>query len=98
MGIHSTKEVNSDLFEKLHPMETLREKKRKRLKNIFLNSPLILILVIINVILVGWILHILHTIFSDGIDHMSLYQWTEHLFVFVKNTFEEFFASIAIVV
>jgi hypothetical protein len=79
-------------------METLRERKRKRLKNIFLNSPLTLILVIINVILVGWFLHILHVIFTDGLDHMSLYQWTEHLFVLAKNTFEEFFASIAILV
>jgi hypothetical protein len=47
---------------------------------------------------VGWILHILHTIFTDRIDHMSLYQWTEHLFLFVKNSFEEFFTSISIVV
>jgi len=79
-------------------METLMGRKRKRFKDFFLNSPLIFILFIINVILVGWILHIVHITITDGIDHMSLYQWTEHLFVLAKNTFEEFFASITIVV
>lgn len=97
MGRLATKEVNNELVIKELLMETLRERKRKRIKHIFLNSPLTLILVVINVILVGWILHILHVIFTDGLDHMSLYQWTEHLFVLAKNTFEEFFASITII-
>jgi hypothetical protein len=79
-------------------METLRERKRKRIRNIFLNSPLMIILIIINIILVGWILHILHVIFTDGLDHMSLYEWAEHLYLLAKNTFEEFFASISVVV
>ena len=57
-----------------------------------------LVLIVINIILVGWILHILHVIFTDALDHMSLYEWTEHLYLLAKNTFEEFFASIAIVV
>lgn len=76
-------------------METLRERKRKRIKNILLNSPLTFILIIINIVLVGWILHILHVIFTDALDHMSLYEWTEHLYILAKNTFEEFFASIS---
>lgn len=76
-------------------METLRERKRKKIKNILLNSPLTLILVVINVVLLGWILHIVHVIFTDALDHMSLYEWTEHLYTLAKNTFEEFFASIA---
>ncbi len=97
MGRLATKEVNNELVIKELWMETLRERKRKRIKHIFLNSPLTLILVVINVILVGWILHILHVIFTDALDHMSLYQWTEHLFVLAKNTFEEFFASITII-
>lgn len=74
------------------------ERKRNRLKNHFLNSPLYLILIIVNVILVGWVVHLVHMIFTDGVDHMSLYQWTEHLFALAKNTFEEFFASITTVV
>jgi len=98
MGLPATKGLNNNLVNREFRMETLRERKQKRLKNIFLNSPLILILVIINIILVGWILHIVHVIFTDGVSHMSLYQWTEHLFVLAKDTFEEFFASISIVV
>ena len=57
-----------------------------------------IILIIINIILVSWIIHIVYVIFTDGLDHMSLYEWTEHLYLFAKNTFEEFFASISIVV
>jgi uncharacterized membrane protein len=79
-------------------METLRERKRKRIKNFILGSPLTLILVVINVILVGWLIHILHAIFTDALDHMTLYEWTEHLYLLAKNTFEEFFASISILV
>jgi uncharacterized membrane protein len=79
-------------------METLQARKRKRIRNILLNSPLTLILIIINIILVGWIFHIVHVIFTDGLDHMTLYEWTEHLYSLAKNTFENFFASIIAVV
>jgi len=79
-------------------METLRERKRKRIKNFILGSPLTLLLVVINVILVGWLIHILYAIFTDALDHMTLYEWTEHLYLLAKNTFEEFFASISILV
>lgn len=79
-------------------METLRERKRKRIRNIFIHSPLTLLLVVINIVLVGWILHILHVIFTDGLDHMTLYEWTEHLYFLAKNNFEEFFSSIITVV
>jgi predicted nucleic acid-binding Zn ribbon protein len=97
LGLPATKEVNDELVIKELWMETLRERKRKRIKNIFLTSPLTFILIIINMVLVGWILHILHVIFTDALDHMSLYEWTEHLYILAKNTFEEFFASISIV-
>jgi predicted nucleic acid-binding Zn ribbon protein len=95
LGLPATKEVNDELVIKELWMETLRERKRKRIKNILLNSPLTFILIIINMVLVGWILHILHVIFTDALDHMSLYEWTEHLYILAKNTFEEFFASIS---
>jgi hypothetical protein len=95
LGLPATKEVNDELVIKELWMETLRERKRKRIKHIFLNSPLTFILIIINMVLVGWILHILHVIFTDALDHMSLYEWTEHLYILAKNTFEEFFASIS---
>ncbi len=79
-------------------VKTLREIKRKRIKNALLNSPFTLILVVINIVLVGWLIHVMHAIFTDALDHMSLYEWTEHLFLLAKNTFEDFFASIALVI
>ena len=79
-------------------METLRERKRKKLKRILFNSPLMFVLVVINIILLGWILHIVHVIFTDALDHMSLYEWTEHLYFLAKNTFEDIFKSISIVI
>jgi hypothetical protein len=90
--------VKDERIQKELRMETLRERKRKRIKNILLNSPFTLILVVINTILVSWILHILYVIFTDALDHMSLYEWTEHLYLLAKNTFEDIFASISIVV
>lgn len=78
-------------------METFRVRKRRKIKNIFLKFPLLLILVVINTILVGWILHLLHVVFTDSLDHMTLYEWTEHLYLLAKDTFEQFFASIIIV-
>jgi hypothetical protein len=79
-------------------VETLRAIKRKRIKNTLLNSPLTFVLIVINIVLVGWLIHIMHAIFTDALDHMSLYEWTEHLFLLAKNTFEDFFASIALVI
>ena len=79
-------------------METIRQRKRKRLKNLLLGSPLTFILVVINIILVGWLIHVMHAIFTDALEHMSLYEWTEHLYILAKNTFEEFFESILLLV
>ena len=79
-------------------METLQQRKRKRIKNFLLGSPLTLILVVINIILVGWLIHVMHAIFTDSLEHMSLYEWTEHLYILAKNTFEEFFASILLII
>jgi hypothetical protein len=90
--------VDADLFQQEKAMVTVRERKGKRFKRIFVNLPLFLILVIVNIILVGWIGHIVHMVFTDGVDHMTLYQWTEHLVTLVKQTFEKFFASITIFV
>ena len=79
-------------------METLRQIKRKRIKNFLLSSPFTFILVVINIILVGWLIHVMHAIFTDALEHMSLYEWTEHLYILAKNTFEEIFKSILLLV
>lgn len=87
------------LFQEELWMETaLERKKRKRIKNLLLGSPLTLLLVVINIVLIGWLIHILHAVFTDALEYMSLYEWTEHLYLLAKNTFEEFFASISLIV
>lgn len=40
----------------------------------------------------------MHAIFTDALEHMSLYEWTEHLYILAKNTFEDLFDSIALVI
>ena len=71
-----------------------RDIKKNRAKRILLNFPVVVMLVVVNIIVVGWLIHILHAIFTDALDHMSLYEWTEHLYILAKNTFEELFESI----
>jgi hypothetical protein len=72
----------------------IKKNRAKRIKRILLNFPVVVILIVVNIILVGWLIHILHVIFTDALDHMSLYEWTEHLYILAKNTFEELFESI----
>ena len=79
-------------------MSYYRESKKRRLRDILLGFPFTVILVVINIILVGWLIHMLHAIFTDALTHMSLYEWTEHLYILAKETFKDFFASIIIVV
>ena len=79
-------------------MSYLRKSKKRRLRDILLGFPLTLILIVINIVLVGWLIHMLHAIFTDALTHMSLYEWTEHLYHLAKDTFKDFFASIIIVV
>lgn len=79
-------------------MDYLRKSKKRRLRDILLGIPLTVILIVINIVLVGWLIHMLHAIFTDALTHMSLYEWTEHLYNLAKNTFKDFFASIIIVI
>ena len=79
-------------------MKMRRDIKKNRAKGILLNFPVAFILVVVNIIVVGWLLHIMHVIFTDALDHMSLYEWTEHLYVLAKTTVEELVDSVTVVV
>ena len=78
-------------------MSHLGEIKRRRIRDIFIGFPMTVILVVINIVLVGWFIHVLHAIFTDALTHMSLYEWSGHLYNLAKNTFKDFFASIFVV-
>jgi len=77
-------------------MTPVWERKKKRAKNILLGIPLTIILVVINIVLIGWFIHILHAIFTDALDHMSLYEWTEHLYHLAKSTIEKLLEVISV--
>lgn len=77
-------------------MTPVWERKKKRARNILLGIPLTIILVVINIVLIGWVIHILHAIFTDALDHMSLYEWTEHLYFLAKNTLEKLLGAFSI--
>ena len=65
------------------------ERKKNRAKQILVGFPITVILVVVNVVLVGWLIHVLHAVFTDALDHMSLYEWTEHLYFLAKNIVEK---------
>lgn len=79
-------------------MGYIRQRKKRRLRDILLGFPMTVILVAVNIVLVGWLIHMMHAIFTDSLTHMSLYEWTEHLYNLAKSTFKDFFASILIVI
>lgn len=77
-------------------MTPVWEMRRKRARNILLGIPLTIALVVINIVLIGWLIHILHAIFTDALDYMSLYEWTEHLYLLAKNTIDKLLEGISI--
>ncbi len=79
-------------------MGYLRQRKKRRLRDFLLGFPMTVILVAVNIVLVGWLIHMMHAIFTDALTHMSLYEWTEHLYNLAKDTFKDFFASILLVI
>jgi hypothetical protein len=74
-----------------------RKSKKRRFRDILLGFPLTIVLLVVNIVLIGWLIHVLHAIFTDALTHMSLYEWTEHLYNLARNTFKDFFASIFLV-
>lgn len=65
------------------------DRKESRVKKLLMGIPLTFILVIVNVVLFSWLIHLLHAVFTDALDHMSLYEWTEKLYFLVKNTIDK---------
>jgi hypothetical protein len=66
-------------------MTPVWERKESRVKKILMGIPLTLILIVVNVVLLSWLVHLLHSVFTDALDHMSLYEWTEKLYFLVIN-------------
>jgi hypothetical protein len=58
--------------------------------------PLSFILIVVNVVLFSWLAHVLHAVFTDSLDHMSLFEWTEKLYFLAKNTIDKILEVISI--
>jgi len=65
-------------------MALIWERKEKKITHYLLESPLAFFLIVVNIVLIFWIFHILFAIFTDSLDHMSLYGWVEHLYALLK--------------
>ncbi len=58
--------------------------------------PLTLILVVVNGVLFSWLVHVLHAVFTDALDHMSLFEWAEKLFFLAKNALDKILELISV--
>ena len=54
----------------------------------FLGVPIIIFLIIVNIVLITWFVHLLYYMFTDTPETMSLLEWAEHLYVQVKHLFD----------
>jgi hypothetical protein len=65
-------------------MGLIWEKKEKNIVYYLLKGPFTFFLIVINTLLTSWIFHVSFAIFTDAQDNMSLYEWIEHLYTFLK--------------
>jgi len=61
-------------------MGLIWERKEKNIVYYLLKGPFTFLLIVINSLLTSWIFHVSFAILTDAQDHMSLYEWLEHLY------------------
>jgi hypothetical protein len=66
-------------------MRLVWERKKRGIFYYLLGVPAVIALVIINIVVVSWFLHLLYAFFSDSPKTMSLPQWAEHLYAILKR-------------
>jgi hypothetical protein len=72
-------------------MRTALDRKKNRFMHYFLGIPLAIVLIVINIVLITWLFHVLYNSFVNNLDHMSLYQWAEHLYAIIKGIIDKIF-------
>jgi hypothetical protein len=65
-------------------MGLIWERKEKKFTYYLLKGPFVFFLILANTLMTSWIFHVSFAIFTDAQDHMSLYEWIEHLCTFWK--------------
>jgi hypothetical protein len=72
-------------------MRSAFDRKKKRFIHYFLGIPLAIVFTVINIVLISWLFHVLYNSFANNLDHMSLYQWAEHLYTIIKGIIDQIF-------
>lgn len=65
-------------------MALIWERKKKNIVYYLLKGPFVFSLIVINSLLTSWIFHLSFSLFTDAQNHMSFYEWIEHLFMLLK--------------
>ena len=55
----------------------------------FFGIPIAIAFIIINVVLISWLIHVSYNSFVNNLDHMSLSQWADHLYMIVKGIIDQ---------
>jgi len=69
-------------------MKMTLDRKGRRPLHYLIGIPIAVVLIVVNVVLISWLFYILYISFAKDLDHMSLFQWAEHLYRTVKDMFD----------
>ncbi len=61
------------------------ERKKRGFFYYFIRFPLVVLIVVVNIVVVSWIIHIVYSVFSDSLHHMSLLEWADHLYSLLRS-------------
>lgn len=70
-------------------MRLIWEIKKRGVAYYLLGVPIIVFLVIVNIVLITWFVHLLYYLFTDTPESMSLLEWARHLYALVKHLFDQ---------
>jgi uncharacterized protein involved in cysteine biosynthesis len=61
------------------------ERKKRGIIYYLVGIPIVILLVIVNIVLITWFLHLLYALFTDSPKTMSLPEWAEYLCKMIKH-------------
>jgi hypothetical protein len=61
------------------------ERKKRGVIYYLVGIPLVILLVIVNLVVITWFLHLLYAFFTDSPNAMSLRKWAEYLYELIKH-------------
>lgn len=72
-------------------MRLVWEREKKGIAYYLLSIPIIILIVIVNIVLITWFIHLLYYLFTDTPNSMSLLEWAERLYELVKRLIDQIF-------